>query len=109
MGGNHQAGAKRVSPDLIEECADWIAEQLAEENMLVDAGLVQLMIEHEWADDERIPQISPEEAADRIIRRLTDAGVQGAPDVIDRRLVLTVLGWEDDFLALAGRTRARSQ
>ena len=98
-----------MGPELMEECADWITEQLAEENMLVDAGLVQLMIEHEWADAERIPQITPEVAADRIIRRLADAGVQGAPDAIDRRLVLAVLGWEDDFLALAGRTRAPSQ
>jgi hypothetical protein len=96
-----------VKPELIEECADWIAEQLAEENMLVDAGLVQMMLEQEWADEQRIPEISVEEAADRIVQRLTEAGVQGAPDAIDRRLVLSVLGWEDDFLALAGQTRSR--
>ena len=96
-----------MTPELIEECADWIAEQLEEESMFVDAGLVQMMLEHEWAEEERIPAITHEQAADRIIDRLTEAGVQGAPDAIDRRLVLGVLQWEDDFLALAGRARSR--
>ena len=96
-----------MTPELIEECADWIAEQLEEESMFVDAGLVQMMLEHEWAEAERIPAITHEQAADRIIDRLAEAGVQGAPDAIDRRLVLGVLQWEDDFLALAGRARSR--
>jgi hypothetical protein len=91
----------------MEECADWIAAQLEEESMWVDAGLVQMMLEHEWAEEERIPQISHDEAAERILRRLEDAGVQGVPDQIDRRLVLGVLQWEDDFLAFAGRARTR--
>jgi hypothetical protein len=97
-----------VEPELMEECADWIAAQLEEEEaMWVDASLVQMMLESEWAEDERIPAISHEEAADRILRRLEAAGVQGVPDAIDRRLVLGVLQWEDDFLAFAGRTRMR--
>jgi hypothetical protein len=91
----------------MEECADWIAAQLEEESMWVDAGLIQMMLEHEWAEEERIPQISHDEAADRILRRLEDAGVQGVPDQIDRRLVVGVLQWEDDFLAFAGRGRVR--
>lgn len=95
-----------MTPELIEECADWIAEQLEEEGMMVDAGLIQLMIEKEWADSDRIPAITHEQATDRILAALTEAGVQGAPDAIDRRLVLAVLGWEDDFLAFAGRKRA---
>jgi hypothetical protein len=66
-----------------------------------------MMLEHEWAEEERIPQISHDEAADRILRRLEDAGVQGVPDQIDRRLVVGVLQWEDDFLAFAGRGRVR--
>jgi hypothetical protein len=94
-----------VGPELLEECAEWITAQLEEENLFVDAGLVRLMLEHEWAEEERIPRISHEDAADRIIRRLDEAGVRGAPDPIDRRLVIGVLQWEDDFLALAGRAR----
>lgn len=96
-----------LTPELMEECADWIAEQLGEEGVMVDAGLVQLMLEHEWADEERIPQITHEQAVERIVQRLTDAGVKGAPDAIDRRLVLSVLQWEDDFLSFAGRGRVK--
>ncbi len=96
-----------MTPELMEECADWIAEQLEEEGMLVDAGLIQLMLQNEWAEEQRIPAITHEQAADRIIERVTEAGVQGAPDSIDRRLVLGVLGWEDDFLSFAGRSRSR--
>lgn len=96
-----------MTPELMEECADWIAEQLEEEGMLVDAGLIQLMLQNEWAEEQRIPAITHDQAADRIIERLTEAGVQGAPDSIDRRLVLGVLGWEDDFLSFAERSRSR--
>jgi hypothetical protein len=96
-----------VTPELMEECADWIAAQMEEESMYVDAGLVQLMLEQEWAEQQRIPAITHEQAADRIIERLADKGIQGAPDPIDRRLVTGVLQWEDDFLALAGRPRGR--
>ena len=96
-----------MTPELMEECADWISAQLEEESMFIDPGLVHLMLEHEWAEEERIPAITHDQAADRILQRLEEAGIQGAPDPIDRRLVLGVLQWEDDFLSLAGRTRAR--
>ena len=96
-----------MTPELMEECADWISAQLEEESMYIDPGLVHLMLEHEWADEERIPAITHDQAADRILQRLEEAGIQGAPDPIDRRLVLGVLQWEDDFLSLAGRTRSR--
>lgn len=96
-----------MEAELLEEAADWIAAQLEEENVFIQPELVRLIIQHEWADDERIPRISHDEAAGRIIDRLTAAGVQGAPDAIDRRLVVAVLGWEDDFLGFAGRSRSR--
>jgi len=91
----------------MEECADWIAAQLEEESMFVDAGLVQVMLRHEWEGEQRIPQISHEQAVDLILMALERDGISGAPDPIDRRLVLGVLQWEDDFLALAGRSRSR--
>lgn len=91
----------------MQECADWIAAQLEEESIWVDAQLVQMMLEKEWADEQRIPAITHEAAADRMLVRLQEAGVAGIPDAIDQRLVLAVLQWEDDFLALAGRARTR--
>jgi hypothetical protein len=96
-----------VPPELIEECANWIAEQMEEEGLWVDADLIQLMIEKEWQEPRRIPEITHDQAADLILVRLAEAGVQGAPDAIDRRLILGVLQWEDDFLSLAGRSRVR--
>lgn len=97
---------RRVEPELLEECADWIAEQIGEEGLFVDAGLVQLMLEHEYALDQRIPSISAQTAATQIVASLNAAGVQGAPEPVDEPLVLRVLGWEDDFLSLAGRGRS---
>jgi hypothetical protein len=91
----------------MEECADWIAAQLEEESMYVDAGLVQLMLEKEWDEQQRIPAITHEQAAERIIGRLAEQGIHGAPDPIDSRLVVGVLQWEDEFLALAGKPRGR--
>ena len=96
-----------MTPELMEECADWIAAQMEEESMFVDPMLVQQILEHEWANERRIPEITHEQAVAAILQRLVDAGVQGAPDSIDQRLILTVLQWEDDFLSLAGRTRVR--
>ena len=90
------------------ECADWIAAQLEEEEgMWVDAALVQQILELEREDPQRIPEITHEDAAGRVLQRLIDAGVQGVPDAIDQRLILGVLQWEDDFLSFAGRSRTR--
>lgn len=94
----------------MEECADWISAQLEEEEGIhVDAGLVELMLQYEWAEqpEQRIPKISHERAVEQLLQRLTEAGVEGAPDAIDKRLVMSVLQWEDDFLSFAGRSRLR--
>lgn len=86
----------------IEECADWIAAQLEEENIWVDGGLLDriLTIEREFQ-----PFASRHETAEALHRALTEAGIQGMPDAIDLRLLNSILEWEDDFLALAGRPR----
>ena len=96
-----------MTPELMEECADWIAAQLEEESTFVDAGLIQLILEHEWADDARIPAITHQQAAERILERLVAAGIQSAPNAISGWLIVGILQWEDDFLALAGRNRVR--
>ncbi|MGI8550538.1 MAG: hypothetical protein ACR2PL_07040 [Dehalococcoidia bacterium] len=88
---------------LISECADWIADQLEEENMWVDAGLIELVLQTERNDCSRD---SPRATGQAIHDALTTAGVQGMPDAIDVRLIVSILEWEDDFLALAGRPRS---
>lgn len=91
--------------ELLVECADWIAEQMADEGYLVDGGLVELILQREAAATVRIPAVSHEEAARLLVAGLAADGVQGAPDAVDDRLVRAVLEWEDEFLALAGRPR----
>jgi hypothetical protein len=94
-----------VEPELLAECADWIAEMLAEEGMWVDAGLIEEVLRREAAAPLRIPAITHQEAAAHIARQLADDGVQAAPAALDERLVLSILEWQDEFLALAGRPR----
>lgn len=88
--------------ELLIECADWIAEQLEEENIWVDARLIEQVLRTERGGP--LPA-SRREAAEAVHRALTDAGVQGMPDAVDVRLIGSILEWEDDFLALAGRPR----
>lgn len=97
-----------LEEELLVECADWIAEQMAEEGYLIDGGLVQLILEKEQAAPAHIPTITHEQAARRLVEELAAAGVQGAPDAVDERLVRAVLEWEDDFLSLAGRSRRQA-
>ena len=92
---------------LMGECADWISGMLEEEDgALVDAGLVFIILEREWAlrSDDPTPLPHATMAA-RLAERLESDGIQGVPDVISPELIVGVLSWEDEFLALAGRPR----
>ena len=91
--------------ELLVECADWIAEQMSEEGYLIDAELIQLVLEKERTAAARVPAVSHGEAAAGLVAELAADGVQGIPDSVDARLVRVVLEWEDEFLALAGRPR----
>jgi len=87
---------------LLDECAEWVAAQLEEENIFVDPGLVSLIMETER-------QTGPPRAAcsglAAIEARLIEQGVQGVPDAINATLLFAVLQWEDEFMALAGQPR----
>lgn len=94
-----------MDDQLLTECADWIAEQMSEEGYMLDADLVQLILEKERGLEQAIPRISHAEAASGVLRALEDAGVQGAPGAVNTNLIVTVLQWEDDFLGFAGMPR----
>ena len=108
-------------PELLEEATDWIAEQMADEGMLVSGGLIDLVLSHEWeaigagADPNARPAL-----VEAISGRLSDEGVLVAPppstlstDGVDAsqvrpvppQIVEQVLSWEDEFLGLAGISR----
>ena len=92
-----------LDPSLWEECADWIAEQMEEENMLVDPALVTLVleVEREHAGD----RAASLDTARAIEATMLERGVNGVPDTIDARLIFSILQWEDDFLGFAGTPR----
>ena len=94
-----------MDQDLLVECADWIAEQMAEEGFLIDADLIQVTLEKERESAIDIPAVTHHEAAALLVAELAADGVQGVPEAVDERLILMVLEWEDEFLALAGRPR----
>jgi hypothetical protein len=92
-----------LSEELREECAGWVSEQLAEENILVDSGLVALILDTEREiGAERVATLATAQA---VAESLAARGIQGAPHAIDTPLIYAVLQWEDDFLALAGQPR----
>ncbi len=92
---------------LMDECADWISGMLEEEEgALVDAGLILIILEREWALRSGDPTPATHETmAARLAERLEADGIQGVPDVVSPALIVGVLSWEDEFLALAGRPR----
>jgi hypothetical protein len=93
-----------LDQQLWDECADWIAAQLEEENVLIDPSLVALIIEIEH-DEHGGDHAASLEVACSIEAALSARGIAGVPDAIDARLIYTVLQWEDEFLGLAGRPR----
>ena len=110
-----------LSAALAQEAAGWIAAQLLDEGVLIPEELVGAVLDHEWravsagtnlddrtalvaaiaeglaADDIRVsaPPIPDGAATDT-----TAAPRPVPPEIVDR-----VLGWEDDFLGLAGIRR----
>ncbi len=91
------------SPSLLEECADWVAAQLEEENIFIDPALVTLVMDLE----RRLgPPKSASTATGQAIEALMlEDGIKGIPDSINAGLIYAVLQWEDEFMALAGRPR----
>jgi hypothetical protein len=88
---------------LLDECADWVAAQLEEENIFIDPALVTLVMEVE----RRLgPTRSASQATAQAIEgRMQEDGIKGIPDSINAALIYAVLQWEDEFMALAGRPR----
>lgn len=94
-----------MEPELMTECADWIAEQMSEEGYLIDAELIELVLQKERLNPRCIPAISHQQAAAAVLELLAGDGIQGIPDSINDRLIVTILEWEDEFLSFAGRSR----
>ncbi len=112
----------RPSEALMNEAGEWIAEQLAEEGLMVTSGFVDLVLDMEWtaieagvgADDRSV-------IVETVMQNMTEQNILVGPppetlstDGIDtsqirpvpKQFVEQVLSWEDDFLGFAGVKRA---
>lgn len=92
---------------LFTECAEWIWEQLQEEDGVFMAGeLVELIL-----STERELDVQGEEI-ERIVRVVTDElavrGVSANPEPVSEQMVRAVVEWEDEFLGLAQIPRSES-
>ena len=112
--------APRPREALIGEAAEWIADQIAEEGIMINSGFVDLILSMEWdAIDAGAEPTARAAIVQTIVARMDAEGVRVgpppetlstdgmAPDVrkVPPEIVERVISWEDDFLALAGRAR----
>ena len=98
------APARKLEGALLEECAEWIWEQIQEEGLFVPGELIELILttERELGLHARpLPEIA--------------TGVAGAfreqshlLSPTDERAIESVLAWEDEFLGIAGIPRESS-
>ncbi|MEX2236817.1 MAG: hypothetical protein WEB00_04665 [Dehalococcoidia bacterium] len=92
--------------DLKMECAAWVAEQLAEEGVLIDPPLVFMLLNMEEHVRESNGEFLAHAEASRLVAELAAAeGVRAEPAPISPELVLGILSWEDEFLSFAGIPR----
>ncbi len=97
-------GGRRLEGALLEECAEWIWEQLQEEGLFVPGEFIELILttERELEVQERpLAEIAAAVAA--CFREQSHL-----LSTTDERAIASVLAWEDEFLGLAGIPRASS-
>ncbi len=109
MTGQTPEAEIRLDEQLATECANWVAEQLAEEfGGFIAAEVIDAVLEFEA--DIRIAEADPEmdhaAMAERLLEKLAE---EGAPTEnrwgVSTHLIIEILFWEDEFRALAGRPR----
>ncbi len=97
-------GGRRLEGALLEECAEWIWEQIQEEGLFVPGELIELILATERELDlqsQPLPEIAAGVAA-----AFREQSHLLSPT--DERAIESVLAWEDEFLGIAGIPRASS-
>lgn len=101
---NGEGRARRLEGALLEECAEWIWEQIQEEGLFVPGELIELILttERELNLHARpLPEIATGVAA-----AFREQSHLLSPT--DERAIESVLAWEDEFLGIAGIPRESS-
>jgi hypothetical protein len=92
--------------DLKTECAGWVAEQLADEGVVIDPPLVFMLLNMEEHIREMTPDFVPHDSmAQQVATLAAEEGIRSEPAAIDPPLVASILSWEDEFLSFAGMPR----
>ena len=97
-------GGRRLEGALLEECAEWIWEQIQEEGLFVPGELIELILATERElnlQAQPLPEIAAGVAA-----AFREQSHLLSPT--DERAIESVLAWEDEFLGIAGIPRASS-
>ncbi len=101
---NGEGRTRRLEGALLEECAEWIWEQIQEEGLFVPGELIELILTTERELD---LQASPlPEIAAGVAAAFREQSHLLSPT--DERAIESVLGWEDEFLGIAGIPRESS-
>lgn len=101
---NGEGRARKLEGALLEECAEWIWEQLQEEGLFVPGELIELILTTERELDlhaRPLPEIATGVAA-----AFREQSHLLSPT--DERAIESVLAWEDEFLGIAGIPRESS-
>ncbi|MXY36919.1 MAG: hypothetical protein F4052_07540 [Dehalococcoidia bacterium] len=101
---NGEGRARKLEGALLEECAEWIWEQIQEEGLFVPGELIELILttERELNLHARpLPEIATGVAA-----AFREQSHLLSPT--DERAIESVLAWEDEFLGIAGIPRESS-
>ncbi len=96
--------ARKLEGALLEECAEWIWEQIQEEGLFVPGELIELILTTErelGLQAQPIPEIASAVAA-----AFREQSHLLSPT--DEHAISAVLAWEDEFLGIAGIPRASS-
>lgn len=96
----------RLTGALFTECAEWVWEQLQEEGYFLAGELVDLILETERELGVHTRPLA--EIASILEEEFKRRGIETQPAVISASLIEQVLGWEDEFLSLAGIPREQS-
>lgn len=105
MSAEPQPGG-RLSGPLLDECGEWIWEQLEDDGIQLAGELIDLILQTER---ELAIQARPlDEIATIVADEFRMRGINGQPHPIEPPLIKAVLEWEDEFLGFAGIPRAES-
>ncbi len=100
------ASTRRLEGKLLEECAEWIWEQLQEDGVMMAGELIELVLQVER--ELNIQHQAPIDIAPVVNDEFKVRRTAGIPENFDTEFIRLVLEWEDEWLGFAGISRDQS-